>query len=60
MSISNRFIKLDCKKQRELTIVLDEEGCQYMGHIMDKYLNDSDRIKESKPARFAEYIINHL
>ena len=60
MSISNRFIKIDCKKKREINIVLDEEGCQYLEYIMDKYLNDSDRARDSKPARFAEYILDHL
>lgn len=59
MSISNRFIKIECKKKRELSIVLDEEGCQYMKYIMDKYLNDSDRAMDSKPVRFAEYISEH-
>ena len=60
MSIANRFRTISCKRIRELTLVLDEEGCQYLEHIMNKYINDSDRVIESKPAAFAQVILNHL
>ena len=59
MIISNRFKRIECKRNRELSMVLDEDGCDELQYILEKYITDN-KAKETKTGMFAQYIVDIL